>query len=35
MLTKKLKKILKNVENKWGGVELVEEMIFNENICRI
>ena len=34
MLTKKLKKSLKNVENKWGGVKFVKEMILMKIFSR-
>ena len=34
MLTKKIKKSLKNVENKWGGVKFVKEMILMKIFSR-
>ncbi len=34
MLTKKIKKSLKNVENKWGGVKFIKEMILMKIFSR-
>lgn len=35
MLTKKIKKSLKNVENKWGGGKIYQGDDINENIFKI